>query len=279
MKTITLFICFLFLKMLCKTAFDCLSEEAKSPSIITFCKNLDISLGGGVRVKEITDICGAPGTGKTQMCFQLCVSVQLSQAIIGVEGRVLFIDTNQGFSPYRQKEIAQECLERYSQTCSKFQGLPATKVDSSSVLENIKYIYCKDYIELLIILETIKLTLRSSNDIKLLVVDSFSFLFRNFEDNIKRTRIIYEVLTDLLQMANQHEIAVVITNELTTRIINEEAVIYPALGDSLAHKVGQRIILSKKKDDQYVAFLAKCLFAPKNGIPFKIKTSGIRGLG
>lgn len=267
--------------MFTKSAFDCWSEEAKDRSIITLCKKLDVSLGGGVPVRVITEFCGAPGTGKTQLCLQLCVNVQFPQKVGGIGGQSLYVDTNQGFNPFRLEEIAQHCVERYSQTCTKYSRQDANpgEFDKASVLNNVLYQYCKDYTDLLIAIETVKSILESSNNnVKLIVIDSFSFLFPSFEDNTNRTRIIYEILTDLQEIADKYEIAVVITNELTTRIINDDAIICPALGDSLAHKVGQRIILSKQKDEQNVAFLAKCYYASKIGIPFRIKESGIRGL-
>ena len=34
---------------------------------MTFCEGLDDMLGGGVPVGKITEFCGAPGIGKTQM--------------------------------------------------------------------------------------------------------------------------------------------------------------------------------------------------------------------
>ncbi|XP_055848074.1 DNA repair protein RAD51 homolog 3 [Episyrphus balteatus] len=263
-----------------KSAFDCWSEEAKDRSIITLCKQLDACLGGGVPPKVITEFCGAPGTGKTQMCLQLCVNVQFPQEVGGIGGEALFIDTNQGFSPRRLQEIAQHCAERYIQTYKRFhkQQTVAADFNSTSILNNVSYIYCKDYVELLTTLETVKCKLGLNKNVRLLAIDSFSFLFRSFEDNTNRTRIIYEILTDLQQMADKYDLAVVITNELTTRIANEEAIVCPALGDSLAHKVGQRIILSKLKNEHNVAFLAKSYFVAKTGIPFRIKDSGIRGL-
>ncbi|XP_055906185.1 DNA repair protein RAD51 homolog 3 [Eupeodes corollae] len=265
--------------MFTKSAFDCWSEEAKDRSIITLCKKLDSCLGGGVAPKVITEFCGAPGTGKTQMCLQLCVNVQFPHEVGGIGGQALFIDTNQGFSPHRLQDIAFHCTERYQQIYKKFSKKPTVSVEfnSTNILNNVSYMYCKDYVELLTAVESVKCILESNTNVKLLVIDSFSFLFRSFEDNTNRTRIIYEVLTDLQQMADQYELAIVITNELTTRIVNDIATVCPALGDSLAHKVGQRIILSKQKNEHNIAFLIKCYHVPKICIPFKIKESGIRG--
>ena len=51
-----------------KSASEMLREEAEKLPIYTFCQELDDLLGGGVAVGEITELCGCPGIGKTQMC-------------------------------------------------------------------------------------------------------------------------------------------------------------------------------------------------------------------
>ena len=54
-----------------RTALDMLQQPNRS--ILTFCQPLDQVLGGGVPVGEITELCGSPGSGKTQLSMQLAV--------------------------------------------------------------------------------------------------------------------------------------------------------------------------------------------------------------
>lgn len=42
-------------------------RERSSQRIITFCAGLDSILGGGVALQQITEVCGGPGLGKTQL--------------------------------------------------------------------------------------------------------------------------------------------------------------------------------------------------------------------
>lgn len=50
------------------TALDLmLKEEAELRSIVTFSSQLDEALGGGVQLGKITELCGVPGVGKTQL--------------------------------------------------------------------------------------------------------------------------------------------------------------------------------------------------------------------
>jgi hypothetical protein len=79
-----------------KSASELLQEETAKLPIYTFCQDLDDLLGGGVAVGEITELCGCPGIGKTQMCIQLCTSVQIPVDFGGYDGTAVYIDTEVG---------------------------------------------------------------------------------------------------------------------------------------------------------------------------------------
>ncbi|KFM58681.1 DNA repair protein RAD51-like protein, partial [Stegodyphus mimosarum] len=49
------------------SALNMLLEEKDLPPITTSCKLLDSILGGGISVRKVTEICGCPGSGKTQL--------------------------------------------------------------------------------------------------------------------------------------------------------------------------------------------------------------------
>lgn len=51
------------------TVLDLLHQEQAQGSIVTFSSKLDDVLGGGVPVGKTTEICGAPGVGKTQLWY------------------------------------------------------------------------------------------------------------------------------------------------------------------------------------------------------------------
>ena len=66
---------------------------------MTFCAQVDGILGGGVQTGEITEFCGAPGVGKTQIGMQLAVSVQLPKEFFcGNEGECVYVDTEGSFT-------------------------------------------------------------------------------------------------------------------------------------------------------------------------------------
>ena len=44
-----------------------LAKERENTGIVTFCQRIDSMLGDGVQTGKMTEFCGMPGTGKTQM--------------------------------------------------------------------------------------------------------------------------------------------------------------------------------------------------------------------
>ena len=50
-----------------KTALELLQTEQLQNHIVTFSARIDAMLGGGVPVGKITEFCGTPGIGKTQL--------------------------------------------------------------------------------------------------------------------------------------------------------------------------------------------------------------------
>lgn len=56
------------------TALELLEEEQAQCFIITFCSALDNILGGGVQLTKITEVCGAPGVGKTQLWYFILIT-------------------------------------------------------------------------------------------------------------------------------------------------------------------------------------------------------------
>ena len=54
-----------------QTALELLKAEQERPSIVTFSAKVDTMLGGGIALGKITELCGAPGIGKTQFRYGL----------------------------------------------------------------------------------------------------------------------------------------------------------------------------------------------------------------
>lgn len=63
-----------------------------------------------------------------------------------------------------------------------------------------------------------------------------------------------------------------LTNELTTRIENDEAYVVPALGDSHLHRVNYHITVGRDLNDSelFVAEIKKTFCNPEKLVPFRV---------
>lgn len=51
----------------CTTAWDLINDSQLQQPIVTFSERLDELFGGGIPIGKLTEFCGAPGIGKTQL--------------------------------------------------------------------------------------------------------------------------------------------------------------------------------------------------------------------
>ncbi|KAF9203268.1 DNA repair protein rad51c [Haplosporangium sp. Z 27] len=93
------------------SAVKTLEKEKKLTPITTSSAALDRLFGGGQGIPpgKITEICGLPGSGKTQLGMQLCINAQLPYAMGGAEGNSIFIDTEGSFVAKRAAQMAKAC--------------------------------------------------------------------------------------------------------------------------------------------------------------------------
>ncbi|HDN75798.1 MAG TPA: DNA repair and recombination protein RadA, partial [Acidilobales archaeon] len=89
------------------TALELKKERLNIGRITTGSRKLDELLGGGVETRTITEFFGEYGTGKTQICMQLAVNVQLPKEKGGLEGKALFIDSEGTFRWERVEAMAR----------------------------------------------------------------------------------------------------------------------------------------------------------------------------
>ena len=73
-------------------------QAAAAKQIVSFSQALDVLLGGGFALSELTEIAGLPGVGKTQLAMQLCVNSRLPTTSGGVQGCAVVIDAEGSWS-------------------------------------------------------------------------------------------------------------------------------------------------------------------------------------
>jgi len=236
-------------------------EKRKSEyRISTGSKNLDELLGGGIETRAITELYGEYGTGKTQICHTLCVTVQQNESEDNLS-RALYVDTENTFRPERIASIAT-----------------ARKFDPNRALENI--IVAKAYNSAhqeVIIQESPNII--SLYNIKIMIVDSIvshyraEFLGRSYLS--ERQQRINRLLHILLRIGETCKIAVVITNQIQS---SPDAIFgdpHKATGGNvMAHTSTYRLYL-KKAGKNRIARMVDSPYHSEREILFTLNEQGI----
>ena len=247
-----------------KNAYDLLIEETNRIKLTTRSRQLDEMLDGGFWAGEITELVGGFSSGKTQLCHQLCVNVQLSEEEGGVSGGAYYIDTEGTFSARRLAQIAIGAnLDPKEGLKNVFSG----RAFSSTHLEDLLKEFPK---------------LAEEKAIRLLVVDSLASHFRSeFHGKnhmIERQQRIMGIAERLASLASAYNIIVVVTNQI---VANVDEFLYgestsPALGYAWAHRPQTRIWLKKGRGITRTARLFDSARMPEREAIFTITADGIK---
>jgi len=187
-----------------ETAKETLEKRDKMIRIPTGSDAIDKLLGGGVESQSITEVYGRYGSGKTQWAFQLCVTAQLPKDQGGLEGKVIYIDSENSFRPERVTSIAKKY------------GL-----DPDKVLQNVMVgrAYTADHQMLLA--DKAKEKMEEDPEIKLLIVDSLTAHFRaEFTGRgqlADRQQKLNRHMNMLMKLAETKNCAILVTNQVMDR--------------------------------------------------------------
>ena len=242
------------------TANEIYHKRKSEYRISTGSKNLDELLDGGIETRAITELYGEYGTGKTQVCHTLCVTVQQSKDEDNIS-RALYIDTENTFRPERIASIAS-----------------ARKIDPSVALENV--IVAKAYNsshQEVIIQESPNVI--NLHNIKIMIVDSIvshyraEYLGRSVLS--ERQQRINRLLHILLRIAETCKIAVVITNQIQS---SPDAIFgdpnKATGGNVMAHTSTYRLYL-KKAGKNRIARMVDSPYHSEREILFALNEQGI----
>jgi DNA repair protein RadA len=245
-----------------KSAKALLESRQKLQMIPTGSKALDTLLKGGIETSSLTEISGEFRTGKTQICFQLCVMTAMSKKKGGLESGVIFIDTEGTFRP-----------ERIVQICNRFEA------DPDEVLSRIHVgrAYNSDH-QMVLVLESPRLI--KEKNVKLMIIDSLTSHFRaEFTGRgslLERQQKLNKYLHQLLRLGEVYDIATVATNQVLSKpdVLYGET-IFPIGGNIVAHSCTTRIFLRKGKGDKRIARVIDSPHIPEIETIFSITEQGI----
>lgn len=244
------------------SAYDFYQQRRAVQRITTGSRSLDELLGGGVETQSITEIYGPYGSGKTQFCHQMAVTVQLDEEKGGLSRGAFYIDTEGTFRPERILQIA----ERF-------------ELDPERTLKNILYARAFTSDHQMIVTERAEPLIKERN-IGLIIVDSLISHFRGEyvgrETLAERQQKLNKYLHKLLRLALGYNLAVIVTNQ----VVADPTAFFgdpnkPAGGHVLGHGVTARLYIKRGKKDRRVVKLVKSPYLPEGTVEIAITQGGI----
>ena len=239
-------------------------EKRKALGVIpTGSKSLDDILGGGVETGGITEAYGKFASGKTQLGFQLAVNVQLPRDKGGLDGGVLFIDTEGTFRPDRIEQVAK-----------------AAGVDPKEILDRIYVVRAATSAQQILTADRADKLIKEKN-IKLIIVDSLMALFRSEYPGRgalgERQQKLNSHIHTLQRLADNYGLAVYISNQ----VMDNPAILFgdpttPVGGNIVAHAATTRLYLRKSKEEKRIIRLVDSPNMPEAEAVMKITSNGIR---
>ena len=231
--------------------------------LTTGSKLLDELLGGGLETQTITEFYGEYGSGKSQICHQLCVNVQLPPERGGLGGAVLYIDTENTFRTERIVQMARHL-----------------DLNPEEVVKNIIFAeaYTSDH-QMFLVDNADKVV--KENGIRLIIVDSLTSHFRSEylgrEMLAERQQKLNKHLHKLIRLARVFNAGAVVTNQVMAKpdVFFGNAV-HPVGGHIIAHTSHTRIFLRKSaRGPVRIARLVSSPYLPEGERIFKITENGI----
>jgi DNA repair protein RadA len=225
---------------------------ARRRRISTGSSALDILLGGGVSSGRVTEFYGESGSGKTQLCFQLCVNALIPPID---KGDVVFVDTCGTFRPERIAEMATGRIDK-DRLFGRIFVVNARTVADQSQLPRDRETGAPKGIGMLVI-DTL--------------TDNFIYDFQGESHVASRQSSLARHLHDLAEMALDQNIPIVVANTARTQMLDtgEDRVV-----ETGGTTVGQGVHVRLRLERDYEGWIGR-LGGEGKGVRFKIVKNGI----
>jgi DNA repair protein RadA len=244
------------------TGTEVLEKRKTMKKISTSSSVFDELLGGGVETQAITEFFGEFGSGKTQICHQLAVNVQIPEEESRLGKSVIYIDTENTFRPERIIQMAE-----------------GAGVDPEAVLENIIVARAYNSDHQMLIVDRAESIIKEKN-VGVVVVDSLTSHFRADYTGrgmlADRQQKLNRHMHDLQKLSDIHNLAVVVTNQVMARpdfFFGDPTT--PIGGHIVGHSSTFRIYLRKSKGGKRVARLIDSPSLPEGEAIFAIVKGGV----
>lgn len=227
---------------------------------------IDELLGGGLETQTITEFYGAFSTGKSQMCHQLCVNVQLPINKGGLEASALYLDTENTFRPERIVKMAEHI-----------------ELDPQKVVQNIIYAEAFNSDHQMLLLEKADVKIKQNN-VRLIIVDSLTSHFRSEylgrENLAERQQKLNKHMHRLIRLAQAFNAVAVVTNQVMSKPDAFFGDRVQAVGGHIVgHTSHTRIFLRKASGGRVrIGRLVSSPYLPEGERVFKITENGIEDI-
>lgn len=245
------------------TGTELAKQQERIKKLTTGVRSLDVLLDGGVETTTITEVVGEYGAGKSQLCQQLAVTVQLPKGEGGLDGGALYLDTENVFRTHRIAQLAE-----------------SFDLDPGKVLKKIVYAEAFTSSHQMILIDNADEVIKE-NDIRLIIVDSVIAHFRSEylgrEMLAPRQQNLNRHLHKIKRLAGAFNLAVVVTNQVaSTPDVYSGGRAEAVGGHILGHASATRLYIRKGRKNLRIAKILASPTLPEGGeAPFRITREGI----
>lgn len=262
---------------------------------------IDQLLGGGIESGSLTEVCGAPHVGKTQLAYTLAVSAQVARDGY-VPGKVIFCDVEGTFRVERIRSITKRFeivdIDRV------LEGIYYIKVYSSEHQSNVlgnevtnashdpftKKLTSIFFLECNVLASQVEKRLREENGrIRIIIVDSLIARFRvdyhGRTELASRQGAIGAYLKRLQEIAKDYNVAVFLTNQVVADFNAGSSIVAPVEsvseqhkacgGHVLGHSITTRLKFTVDRAQNRLCELYGSPDHPEGEVSFRITEGGI----
>jgi DNA repair protein RadA len=234
--------------------------------LTTASKALDELVGGGFESQTITEVYGEYGVGKSVLCHQLAINVQLPINRGGLDGGALYLDTEQTFRPEWIVRMAKQAGLEPAETAQRIIYSEAYNSDHQMLL-----------------LEKADQVIKE-NSIRLIIIDSLTSHFRSEylgrEMLAERQQRLNNHMHRLIRLARSFNAVAVVTNQVMSKPDQFFAnSVDPVGGHIVAHTSHTRIFLRRAASGPIrIARLVSSPYLPEGERIFKVTENGIQDI-
>jgi len=244
-------------------ADELMKMKANVLRLSTGSKAFDELVGGGLETQTITEVYGEYGVGKSILCHQLAVNVQLPVDRGGLNGGALYLDTEQTFRP--------EWIVRMAK---------AANLEPTDAASRIIYSEAYNSDHQMLLLEKADQIIKDNN-IRVIIIDSLTSHFRSEylgrEVLAERQQRLNNHMHRLIRLARGFNAVAIVTNQVMAKPDQFFANQVDAVGGHIvAHTSHTRVFLRRAATGPIrIARLVSSPYLPEGERIFKVTETGI----